>query len=94
MFAADVLIDAILGTGFRPPVSELYAAAIAALNASKAPVVAIDIPSGVDADALGEQTGVIARAERSRNLYRSASGPYSWNGGGWSNFDLSDRLAR
>jgi ADP-dependent NAD(P)H-hydrate dehydratase / NAD(P)H-hydrate epimerase len=62
VFAADVLIDAILGTGFRPPVSELYSAAIAALNASKAPVVAIDIPSGVDADALGEQTGVIARA--------------------------------
>jgi NAD(P)H-hydrate epimerase len=30
VFAADLLIDAILGTGFRPPVSELYAAAIAA----------------------------------------------------------------
>ena len=29
IFAADVLVDAILGTGFRPPVSPLYAAAIA-----------------------------------------------------------------
>src|SRR5882724_4466531 len=34
IFDADVLVDAILGTGFRPPVSGLYAEAIAALNAS------------------------------------------------------------
>jgi NAD(P)H-hydrate repair Nnr-like enzyme with NAD(P)H-hydrate epimerase domain len=27
--SADVIVDAILGTGFRPPVSPLYAAAIA-----------------------------------------------------------------
>src|SRR5438876_4737190 len=33
IFNADVLVDAILGTGFRPPVSGLYADAIAALNA-------------------------------------------------------------
>lgn len=48
---ADLLLDAILGTGFRPPVSPLYAEAIAALNASAAPVLSIDIPSGADADA-------------------------------------------
>jgi hydroxyethylthiazole kinase-like uncharacterized protein yjeF len=59
---ADILIDAILGTGFRPPVTGLYAEAIAALNASEAPVVAVDIPSGADADVMGEQTGV-ARAD-------------------------------
>jgi ADP-dependent NAD(P)H-hydrate dehydratase / NAD(P)H-hydrate epimerase len=62
-FQADLLIDAILGTGFRPPVSGLYAAAIAALNASSAPVVAVDIPSGADADVMGEQTGSVARAD-------------------------------
>src|SRR6202171_6110381 len=39
VFEADVLLDAILGTGFRPPVSGLYAEAIAALNASSAPAV-------------------------------------------------------
>jgi len=58
-----VLIDAILGTGFRPPVSGLYAEAIHALNAGTAPVVAVDIPSGADADVMGEQTGAIARAD-------------------------------
>jgi ADP-dependent NAD(P)H-hydrate dehydratase / NAD(P)H-hydrate epimerase len=63
VFAADVLVDAILGTGFRPPVSELYAEAIAALNASSAPVIAVDIPSGADADVIGEQVGAVARAD-------------------------------
>jgi hydroxyethylthiazole kinase-like uncharacterized protein yjeF len=60
---ADLLIDAILGTGFRPPVTGLYAEAIAALNASDAPMVAVDIPSGADADVMGEQTGAVARAD-------------------------------
>jgi ADP-dependent NAD(P)H-hydrate dehydratase / NAD(P)H-hydrate epimerase len=60
---ADVLIDAILGTGFRPPVSGLYAEAIAAMNASAAPVVAVDIPSGADADVMGGQVGAVARAD-------------------------------
>ncbi len=59
----DLLVDAILGTGFRPPVSGLYAEAIAALNASEMPAVAVDIPSGADADAMGSQTGAVARAD-------------------------------
>ena len=63
VFTSDVLIDAILGTGFRPPVSELYGAAIAMLNASRAPTVAVDIPSGAMADVMGEQTGAVAHAD-------------------------------
>jgi NAD(P)H-hydrate epimerase len=61
--AADLYLDAILGTGFKPPVSGLYAEAIAMLNASPAPVIAVDIPSGADADAMSPHTGVIARAD-------------------------------
>src|SRR5215471_2587559 len=60
---ADIYLDAILGTGFKPPVSGLYADAIAMLNASQAPVIAVDIPSGADADGMGPQQGIIARAE-------------------------------
>ena len=63
VFTSDVLIDAILGTGFRPPVSEFYGAAIATLNASRTPIVAVDIPSGAMADVMGEQTGAVARAD-------------------------------
>src|SRR6266404_1829442 len=63
VFEADVLIDAILGTGFRPPVSGIYAEAIAKMNAVTVPVIAVDIPSGADADVMGEQTGAVARAD-------------------------------
>ena len=61
--AADLLVDAVLGTGFRPPVSDLYAAAIRKMNASAAPIVAVDIPSGADADAMQPcGAGIPARA--------------------------------
>ncbi len=60
---ADLYLDAILGTGFKPPVSGLYVEAIAFLNASQVPVIAVDIPSGADADAMGPQQGTIARAD-------------------------------
>jgi ADP-dependent NAD(P)H-hydrate dehydratase / NAD(P)H-hydrate epimerase len=60
---ADLLVDAILGTGFRPPVRGLYAEAISALNAAEAPVIAIDVPSGADTDAMDGQEGLIARAQ-------------------------------
>jgi len=60
---ADLLIDAILGTGFRPPVSGLYAEGIAAINATGFPVVAVDIPSGADADVMGAQAGTVVQAD-------------------------------
>jgi hydroxyethylthiazole kinase-like uncharacterized protein yjeF len=60
---ADLYLDAVLGTGFKPPVSVLYADAIAIMNANQVPVIAVDIPSGADADAMGPQGGTIARAD-------------------------------
>ena len=47
---ADLFVDALLGTGLNRPVSEEYAQAINVVNRSSANVIAIDIPSGVDAD--------------------------------------------
>lgn len=61
--SADLYVDAILGTGFKPPVSGLYAEAISFLNASQGKVIAVDIPSGADADAMGPQQGVIAQSD-------------------------------
>jgi ADP-dependent NAD(P)H-hydrate dehydratase / NAD(P)H-hydrate epimerase len=62
-FDGDLLVDALLGTGFRPPVSGLYAEAISAMNSKDVPTVAVDIPSGADADVMGEQTGTVVRAD-------------------------------
>lgn len=44
----DVIIDAVFGTGFHGSAEGPVAIAIAAINASDAPVISVDIPSGVD----------------------------------------------
>lgn len=51
---ADVAIDAIFGTGFRGEADGEHLDAIRALNDAAAPVVAVDVPSGVEGD-----TGVV-----------------------------------
>lgn len=45
-----VLVDALLGTGFRGELRPAYAEAIDAINASGLPVLAVDLPSGLCAD--------------------------------------------
>ena len=50
VYQADMLVDGILGTGFRPPVKGFYAGAIEAFANADRPIVAIDIPSGLDSD--------------------------------------------
>ncbi len=47
---ADVAIDAIFGTGFRGIPEDDWAAAISDLNAADVPVIAVDIPSGVNGE--------------------------------------------
>lgn len=47
---SDLIIDAILGTGFKPPIKGIAERAMELINALPSPVVAIDLPSGVDAD--------------------------------------------
>ena len=46
---ADLIVDAILGTGFLPPARGLPEKVIHILSENKTPIVAIDIPSGLDA---------------------------------------------
>ncbi len=48
---ADLLVDAVVGTGFKPPLKGLAFAALKWMKASRAPVLSIDLPSGWAADA-------------------------------------------
>lgn len=48
--AADLIVDALFGTGFSGAVDAPYIAAIDSINTSGLPVLAIDIPSGIDAN--------------------------------------------
>lgn len=51
VFDTDFIIDCMLGTGARKPLSDLYAAAVEKLNNSSATVIACDIPTlGARAD--------------------------------------------
>lgn len=50
---ADVIVDAILGTGTSGAPREPLPQVITAINRAKRPVVALDIPSGIDTDTGG-----------------------------------------
>ncbi len=50
MSECDLLVDAILGTGFRGQLSGLLETVVADVNGLGVPVVAIDLPTGLSAD--------------------------------------------
>ena len=52
LMSADLILDAVVGTGFQPPLRGLPLDALEWLksSATQAPILAIDIPSGWDAD--------------------------------------------
>jgi NAD(P)H-hydrate epimerase len=77
-----LLIDALLGTGIKGTVGGLYADAIAAMNTAGTPVLAVDIPSGMDADT-GAVPGTAVKAAvtvtmglAKRGMVLPAAAPY------------------
>ena len=58
----DLVIDALFGIGLTRPPQGAHAALIEAMNAQKAPVLALDVPSGIDADS-GSCPGTAVRAD-------------------------------
>ncbi len=58
----DVVVDALFGTGLRAEITGIPAVAIAAMNAASSTKVAVDIPSGLDADT-GRSHGPVVRAD-------------------------------
>jgi NAD(P)H-hydrate epimerase len=54
---ADLIVDAVLGTGFKPPLKGLALAALEWIKTTKAPILAVDLPSGWPAD---ETTAIVA----------------------------------
>ncbi len=59
---SDVIVDALFGIGVSRPLEGVWAAAVRAINAAARPVLALDLPSGLDASS-GNVLGVAVRAE-------------------------------
>jgi ADP-dependent NAD(P)H-hydrate dehydratase / NAD(P)H-hydrate epimerase len=64
----DLVVDALLGTGMKGAPREETAALIERINAAGVPVVAVDIPSGVNAST-GEVEGAAVRADATVTMH-------------------------
>jgi hydroxyethylthiazole kinase-like uncharacterized protein yjeF len=58
---AGIIVDGIFGTGLKGQLSEQYIRLIESINTCNIPVMAVDIPSGLDCDS-GEALGAAIRA--------------------------------
>jgi len=85
LFAAagefTVLIDALFGTGLTKPIEGAYLQAVMWLNQQTCPVVAVDIPSGVDAST-GRILGAAVRAALTVSFAFAKIGHVSYPGAG------------
>jgi ADP-dependent NAD(P)H-hydrate dehydratase / NAD(P)H-hydrate epimerase len=77
--SAGLLVDAMLGTGLDREVEGACRAAIEAVNRHPAPVLAVDIPSGLHADS-GRQLGVAVTAAVTVTFIGRKRGLYSGDG--------------
>lgn len=70
---AGLMVDAVFGTGLTNPPRDPFAAIAAAVAASGVPVLAIDLPSGLDCDS-GLPLGAVIRASRTITFVAEKAG--------------------
>jgi NAD(P)H-hydrate epimerase len=69
------VVDAIFGTGFHGAIDGAPGAALAAMNAARARRIAVDVPSGLDADT-GRAQGAVFRADVTATMGAAKVGLY------------------
>jgi ADP-dependent NAD(P)H-hydrate dehydratase / NAD(P)H-hydrate epimerase len=88
---AEVIVDAIFGTGLSRDMSEEMIERIRIINDAHAPIFAIDIPSGLDADT-GTIHGACIRAERTMSFIGLKLGFYLGEGPNCTGLIMFDDL--
>jgi NAD(P)H-hydrate epimerase len=76
---AEVVVDALFGTGLDRPIDGLFADVVRAVNAARATRFALDLPSGLDADT-GATLGVAVEASSTATFAHSKLGLMTPNG--------------
>lgn len=76
---ADVIVDGLFGVGLTRPIEGVFADLIARANADSKPIVAIDIPSGLNADT-GAVMGAAIEAEATVTFIGAKPGLYTGAG--------------
>lgn len=71
--AADLVIDALFGAGLSRPLEGAAAALVAKVNAATTPVLAVDVPSGLDGNT-GQVLSHAIRATRTITFFRLKPG--------------------
>jgi NAD(P)H-hydrate epimerase len=69
----DVIVDALFGAGLSRPLEGPAAQVVAAINAAARPVVAVDVPSGLDGTS-GQAAGPVVQATRTVTFFRLKPG--------------------
>jgi NAD(P)H-hydrate epimerase len=75
----DVIVDAFLGTGLERQVEGEWRTAIEAINAGRLPVLAVDVPSGLNADT-GHVMGAAVRASATMSFIGLKAGLFTGAG--------------
>lgn len=71
--ASTLVVDALFGAGLDRPIEGQAAALVSAMNAGPAPVLAVDLPSGLHADT-GQPTGPVVCAAATATFFRLKPG--------------------
>jgi len=88
--AAELIFDAMLGTGLDRPLAGAYLDAVAAVEAAQAPVVAVDIPTGLNGTS-GEIMGAVVHADLTATFVGLKQG-FFLGAGPYADSDLHELL--
>lgn len=70
---ADIVVDALLGTGSKGKLKPFFSKIVDYVNSLKAKVVAVDVPTGIESDT-GEVLGTAVKADVTVTFYRAKKG--------------------